>query len=81
MYVTPEARGSGLAVALVETLLEHARKEVEQVQLTVVVSNPRARRSYQRMGFVEYGLEEKSLKYKGAYFDEVLMVKFLNKEE
>ena len=81
MYVTPEARGSGLATALVATLLEHASKEVEQVQLTVVVSNRRARRFYQRIGFVEYGLEEKSLKYKGAYFDEVLMVKFLNKEE
>jgi ribosomal protein S18 acetylase RimI-like enzyme len=81
MYVTPEARGSGLATALVETLLEHASKEVEQVQLTVVVSNPRARRFYQRMGFVEYGLEEKSLKYKGAYFDEVLMVKFLRPRE
>jgi len=78
MYVVPEGRGSGLAAALVETLLAHAGKEVEQVQLTVVVSNPQARRFYQRMGFVEYGLEEKALKYKGAYFDEVLMVKFLS---
>jgi len=81
MYVTPEARGSGLASALVEVLLEHAGKEVEQIQLTVVVSNPRARRFYQRMGFTEYGLEEKSLKYKGEYFDEVLMVKFLRLKE
>jgi ribosomal protein S18 acetylase RimI-like enzyme len=81
MYVTPEARGSGLAAALVETLLEHAGKEVEQVQLTVVVTNPRARRFYQRMGFVDYGLEEKALKYKGVYYDEALMVKFLSREE
>jgi hypothetical protein len=33
------------------------------------------------MGFVEYGLEEKVLKYQGAYFDEVLMVKFLSGKE
>jgi RimJ/RimL family protein N-acetyltransferase len=78
MYVTPEARGSGLATALVETLLEHASEEVEQVQLTVVTSNPRAKRFYERLGFVEYGLEEKALKYNGEYFDEVLMVKFLS---
>jgi RimJ/RimL family protein N-acetyltransferase len=81
MYVTPEARGSGLAAALVEVLLKHAAEEVEQVQLTVVAGNPRARRFYQRMGFVEYGLEEKSLKHNGAYFDEVLMVKFLRRKE
>ncbi|MBV8099410.1 MAG: GNAT family N-acetyltransferase [Verrucomicrobia bacterium] len=81
MYVTPEARGSGVATNLVERLLEHAAKEVEQVQLTVTASNPRARRFYQRMGFVEYGLEAKSLKYKGVYFDEVLMVKFLSPKE
>jgi ribosomal protein S18 acetylase RimI-like enzyme len=81
MYVKPEARGSGLATALVETLLEHASKEVEQVQLTVVVNNARARRFYERMGFVEYGLEKESLKYRGAYFDEALMVKFLSKKE
>ncbi|MBV9875416.1 MAG: GNAT family N-acetyltransferase [Verrucomicrobia bacterium] len=80
MYVTPEARGSRLATLLVEALLEHAGNEVEQVQLTVTASNGRARRFYQRMGFVQYGLEEKSLKYKGAYFDEVLMVKFLTKK-
>ena len=81
MYVTPEARGSGLATHLVETLLEHAGKEVEQVQLTVTASNSRARRFYERMGFVQYGLEEKSLKYKGTYFDEVLMVTFLGRKE
>jgi len=81
MYVTPEARGSGLATDLVETLLEHAGKEVEQVQLTVTASNWRARRFYERMGFVQYGLEEKSLKYKDAYFDEVLMVTFLGRQE
>jgi ribosomal protein S18 acetylase RimI-like enzyme len=81
MYVMPEARGSGLATELVGTLLEHAGKEVEQVQLTVTASNGRARRFYERMGFVQYGLEERALKYKGAYLDEVLMVRFLNKKE
>jgi ribosomal protein S18 acetylase RimI-like enzyme len=81
MYVKPEARGSGLATALVETVLGHASKEVEQVHLTVVVNNLRARRLYERMGFVEYGLEKESLKYRGAYFDEALMVKFLRKTE
>jgi ribosomal protein S18 acetylase RimI-like enzyme len=81
MYVTPGVRGSKLATALVETLLEQASKEVEQVQLIVTASNLRARRFYERMGFVQYGLERKALKYQGTYFDEVLMVKFLNLKE
>jgi RimJ/RimL family protein N-acetyltransferase len=78
MYVRPEARGTGLATALIGSLIEHAREHVEQIQLTVVSSNPRARRFYQRMGFSEYGLEKKALRYNGVYFDEVLMVMFLN---
>jgi ribosomal protein S18 acetylase RimI-like enzyme len=51
MYVRPEARGTGLATALIGSLIEHAREHVAQIQLTVVSSNPRARRFYQRMGF------------------------------
>ena len=79
MYVRPEARGTGLATALVESLIEAGRERVEQIQLTVVAGNARARRFYQRMHFSEYsGLEKKALKYNGLYFDEVLMVRFLN---
>jgi ribosomal protein S18 acetylase RimI-like enzyme len=81
MYLKPEARGSGLAPILVERLLEYAGKEVEQVQLTVVASNPRAIRFYERIGFVPYGLEKEALKDKDAYFDEVLMVKFLSRKQ
>jgi RimJ/RimL family protein N-acetyltransferase len=78
MYVRPEARGTGLSTLLVGTLMKYARGHVEQIQLTVVSSNRRARRFYQRMGFSEYGFDKQALKYKGVYFDEVLMVSFLN---
>lgn len=79
MYVRPECRGTGLATALVESLIEYAREhQVEQIQLTVAASNPRALRFYRRMGFSEYGLERNALKYKGIYYDETLMVRFLS---
>ncbi len=48
------------------------------VQLTVVTENEAARRLYEAMGFVEYGYEKRALKHDGRYYDEVLMVKFLD---
>ena len=48
------------------------------VQLTVVSENEAARRLYRAMGFVEYGYEKRALKQDGRYYDEVLMVKFLD---
>jgi RimJ/RimL family protein N-acetyltransferase len=50
---------------------------VELIQLAVVSDNEAARRLYQRLGFVEYGIEKKALKQDGRYYDEVLMAKEL----
>jgi ribosomal protein S18 acetylase RimI-like enzyme len=79
MYVRPAARHSGLGKRLVEAVLEHARERVEALQLTVVSENEAARRLYGSLGFVEYGLEKRALKQDGRYYDEVLMVKFLER--
>jgi RimJ/RimL family protein N-acetyltransferase len=78
MYVRPAARNSGLGRRLVAAVLIHARGRVEMVQLTVVSENEAARRLYSALGFVEYGVEKKALKQDGRYYDEVLMVKFLD---
>ena len=73
MYVRPEARRSGLGRVLVEAILAHARKHVELLQLLVVSDNLPARRLYQSLGFVEYGLERHATKYRGRYHDDVMM--------
>jgi len=78
MYVRPEARGTGLAAALVQEVVAHARPLVEQVCLTVVASNVAARRLYSAARFEEYGLERRGLKVGSEYYDEVLMVLPLN---
>jgi GNAT superfamily N-acetyltransferase len=51
MYVRSEARGTGLAAALVQRVIEHARTVVEEIRLTVVASNAPARRLLQRGWF------------------------------
>jgi ribosomal protein S18 acetylase RimI-like enzyme len=77
MYVRPAARGAGIGRRLVEAVIDHARTQVELIQLRVVNENPTARRLYARLGFEEYGVEEHAAKYQGRYHDDVLMVKML----
>jgi RimJ/RimL family protein N-acetyltransferase len=78
MYVRAAGRNASLGKRLVAAVLDHARERTELVQLTVVSENEAARRLYGAMGFVEYGYEKRSLKHDGRYYDEVLMVKFLD---
>ncbi|ESX71678.1 GNAT family N-acetyltransferase [Mesorhizobium sp. LSHC414A00] len=73
MYVRPRARGSGLAAALVEHLLDKARGMIEEVHLTVVASNEAAIRLYTYYGFRKYGLERRALKVGERYYDELWM--------
>ena len=78
MFVRPEARGTGLAAALVAHLLDQAATIVEEVRLAVVTSNTAAVRLYTRAGFRKYGLERHALKIGGCYYDELLMTRDLN---
>jgi RimJ/RimL family protein N-acetyltransferase len=80
MYVRPDARGAGVAGRLVEAITAYARPCVELIQLSVVVGNEQARRLYSRLGFAEYGIEKNSLKFRGRYFDEILMAKDLGSD-
>lgn len=76
MYVAPEARGRGIGRALVRETLARARAcpGLEQLHLTVVTANTAARSLYRSIGFVEYGVEPRTLKLDdGRYLDEALM--------
>ena len=78
MYVREPARGSGLAKALVEAVLAHAKSRVELVQLSVVTSNERAGQFYRKAGFERYGIEPRAIKIGDRYLDEELLVRFLD---
>jgi len=73
MYVRPTHRGSGIGRTLIEAIIDHAREQVELLQLMVVSDNLSARRLYESLGFVEYGVEWHATKYRGRYHDDVMM--------
>ncbi len=77
MYVRQEARGTGLARQLVETVLDYARDRVELIQLSVTAHNQAARRLYTSLGFEPYGIDVRALLVEGRYLDEIHMVKML----
>jgi RimJ/RimL family protein N-acetyltransferase len=77
MYVRQSVREAGVGRRLVEAVIEHARRRVELIQLSVVSGNEHAQQLYASLGFVEYGVERNALKHDGRYWDEVLMAKSL----
>ena len=81
MYVRPGARKGGVGKELAEAVIDHASQCVELLQLTVVSGNKPARRLYDSLGFIKYGVEKNSLKQDGRYWDEVLMAKSLLPDE
>ncbi|WP_441237942.1 N-acetyltransferase family protein [Bradyrhizobium sp. 930_D9_N1_4] len=78
MYVRPQARKCGTGRLLVDAVVAHAAKRVEQLHLVVVRDNLAALRLYTAAGFVEYGRGVKALKHGGRYHDETLMVLFFD---
>lgn len=72
VYVLPEFRGRGLGRMLLETVLSHARgvDGMRQIILSVNAANTAARRLYQSLGFVRFGLEPSALLIDGTGHDE-----------
>jgi len=78
MYVDPDARRFRIGAALVQSVLDHAAGEVEQVRLAVSQGNAAAIGLYERLGFIAYGVEPRALKGPGGYSDDLWMVRFLD---
>jgi GNAT superfamily N-acetyltransferase len=78
MYVSPNFRGKKIAGLLIQEVIDRAKAlgDIEQINLTVVSSNP-AKRLYERFGFESFSLEKRAIKWRGTYLDEEAMVLFI----
>jgi ribosomal protein S18 acetylase RimI-like enzyme len=71
MWVSPDARGAGLAELLVAAVTEHARQTgADRVTLWVAVGNERARQFYRRLGFTPTGRRQQYPRPGAADLDE-----------
>ncbi|WP_160723776.1 GNAT family N-acetyltransferase [Bacillus sp. USDA818B3_A] len=83
MYVAPHKRGLGVGKKLMIAAINKARdiQDVEQINLNVMANNQRAKRLYTKLGFKDFGYEEKALKVDGVYYDDIYMVLHLKKDK
>lgn len=75
VYVTPAARRRGVGEAIMNAVIETARAwpGVDSIGLSVSAGTHHARKLYERLGFVSWGLEPGALRWEGAAYDEVHM--------
>lgn len=76
VYTVPEARGKGVARALMQAALAEVRgwEGVVLLHLSVTVGNDAARRLYRSFGFLTVGVEPAYLLVDGKLLDEEQMV-------
>lgn len=79
MYVSPAYRRNGIAQALLQAILDQLPKYpfLRKIGLSVAATQEQAIRFYHKNGFVESGRLVQELQYNGAFFDQLLMDKFL----
>jgi ribosomal protein S18 acetylase RimI-like enzyme len=76
VYVTPAHRRSGVARALMTTLIEKAKENaaLEQILLAVAEQQQSAKQLYSQFHFEIYGTEPRALKVDAEYINEELMI-------
>jgi ribosomal protein S18 acetylase RimI-like enzyme len=76
VYVAPVQRGRGVGRALLDTLVERAKRDwsLEQILLAVATVQTAARQLYRSFGFESFGIEPNALKVGAGYVDEDHMI-------
>ncbi|HET6694097.1 MAG TPA: GNAT family protein [Pedococcus sp.] len=75
ILIGPGGRGRGLGTEATRLILGHAFESLglHRVGLEVYAFNPRGRRAYGKVGFVEEGVRRDALRFDGEFVDSVLM--------
>jgi RimJ/RimL family protein N-acetyltransferase len=78
VFVGEGHRQAGVAAGLVAAAEAAARdRGVSRITLAVAIGNEAARRLYERLGYIIYGVEPCAMRLNGVFVDEELRSKFL----
>ena len=79
LYVLPQRRGQGIGKVLMQELIARAKRlaGLEQLHLAVVTTAVVACKLYRSLGFETYGTAPRFLKIGEQYWDEDLMVLYM----
>jgi RimJ/RimL family protein N-acetyltransferase len=74
-WLAPEGRNRGLGTDALRTFLTYGFEHIGlyRISLEVYAFNPRARRVYDKVGFVTEGVLRQALRYDGEWIDAVVM--------
>jgi ribosomal protein S18 acetylase RimI-like enzyme len=83
VYITREARSSGVGRKMMRALLDRASRleGVEQIVLSFAVSQIAALKLYRAMGFESFGREPRALRVGDRYIDEEFMILFVKRPQ
>lgn len=75
ILIGPGGRDRGLGTEAVRLIVGHAFEQLglHRVSLCVLSHNPRARRAYEKAGFVAEGVNRQSVRQSGEWIDEIRM--------
>ena len=75
ILIGPEGRGQGLGTEATRLIVGYGFEQLglHRISLTVFAFNPRARRVYEKAGFVEEGRMRQALKWDGERYDDIMM--------
>lgn len=75
ILIGPEGRGRGFGSEATSLVIDYAfeNTNLNRISLDVLAFNPRARRAYEKAGFVYEGTSREAFRFDGEYIDDVLM--------
>ena len=79
MYITPSHRGTGLGKKLLQFAIDQAIliEDILQIELAVISTNIPAKKLYESLDFVTFGVEKRAIMVDGVFYDEDHMVKVI----